>query len=533
MMDNSKKLLALFNKRAKLLYLNGFTKFQILSELQIFYEKIDENELAKIDLDNFIFNNNSDKLQLNRKINQHFCTHLYFDEHFDDYFEKINQICKNVKVEDSNEFKLIDTFLDNPRIASINDITLSSAISIYKTPFLTSKINKESFIDLINNIMEDYENNNLENMEDNLLLYENAFINLDYSISTVADRVEIYQELIILISKLSQLYNLEAEVFLRYLDIYICKLVKDLIILDNRDLILKSIRTIYNNIDFSSFFILLPFFLENFSPSYIKQVMQDIDSDLFIKKGQNFLIIRNILLFSSAEFEPYKRSLEDNVYLEEFNKDLSLLEFAINFESRDTINYYWNKVKNSDDYCGYDDIVKEVNDIVENFNRVEDLTKHLKNLTTKKISKQLIEIEQLNYLNSRVYSCAINRVYYYYFDLKSFNFDFLLILLNLGLEDKASIYFYHNINYIDWEEVEFKFIFNCANILFLINAFDFTSELLIRLYSKLKKENKEEYTTLLDYVIIELKILKNLMIPVLNNKEWEKVIFEEENKEII
>ncbi|MDC7249532.1 MAG: hypothetical protein PQJ49_06430, partial [Sphaerochaetaceae bacterium] len=254
-MDNSKKILTLFNKRAKLLYLNGFTKFQILNELQIFYEKIDENDLAKIDLDNFIFSNNSDKLQLNRKIKQHFCNHIYFDEHFDDYFEKINKICKNVNVEESNEFKLIDNFLDNPRIAEINDITLSSAISIYKTPFLNTKINKDNFIDLINNIMEDYENNIIDNMEDNLLLYENAFLNLDYSISKVEDRVEIYQELIILISKLAQLYNLEADILLKYLDIYLCKIVKDLIILDDREVILNTIRTIYNNIDFNSFFI--------------------------------------------------------------------------------------------------------------------------------------------------------------------------------------------------------------------------------------------------------------------------------------
>jgi hypothetical protein len=532
-MDTSTKLLALFNKRAKLLYLNGFTKFQILSELQIFYEKINEKDLAKIDLDNFIFSNNNDKLQLNRKINQHFCNHLYFDEHFDDYFEKINKICKSVNIEDSTEFKLIDNFLDNPRISSINDITLSSAISIYKTPFLTSKISKDSFIDLINNIMEDYENNILDNMEDNLLLYENAFINLDYSISNVADRVEIYQELIILISKLAQLYNLEAEVLLKYFDIYLSKIVKDLILLGDSELILNTIRTIYNNIDFSSFFILLPFFLENFSPSYIKQVMQALDDDLFIKKGQNFLIIKNILLFSSAELSPYKKSLDENIYLEEFNKDLSLLEFAINFENIDTINFYWNKVKNSEDYFGYEDIVEEVGDIVENFDRVETLIEHLKNITEKNILEKLIEIEQLNYLNSRAFSCAINRVYYYYFDSKSLNFNFLLILLNLGLEDKASIYFYHNINYINWEEVKFSDIFTYANILFLINAFDFTSELLIKLYSKLKQINKDEYSTLLDYVIIELKIIKNLMIPVLNNKDWDEVILEEDDKEII
>ncbi|MCY1151922.1 MAG: hypothetical protein PQJ45_09135 [Sphaerochaetaceae bacterium] len=532
-MDNSKKILTLFNKRAKLLYLNGFTKFQILNELQIFYEKIDENDLAKIDLDNFIFSNNSDKLQLNRKIKQHFCNHIYFDEHFDDYFEKINKICKNVNVEESNEFKLIDNFLDNPRIAEINDITLSSAISIYKTPFLNTKINKDNFIDLINNIMEDYENNIIDNMEDNLLLYENAFLNLDYSISKVEDRVEIYQELIILISKLAQLYNLEADILLKYLDIYLCKIVKDLIILDDREVILNTIRTIYNNIDFSSFFILLPFFLENFSPSYIKIVMQDLEDDIFVKKDQNFLIIKNILLFSSAELSPYKKSLDENIYLEEFNKNLSLLEFAINFESRDTIYYYWNKVKNSGDYCRYEDIVEEVENIVENFNRVEELTSHLKKLTINNISQQLIEIEQLNYLNSRIYSCAINRVYYYYFDSKSFNFVFLLILLNLGLEDKASIYFYHNINYINWDEVNFSDIFTYANILFLINAFDFTSELLIKLYSVLKKSNKDKYTTLLDYVIIELKILKNLMIPVLNNKDWDEVILEEDDKEII
>ena len=119
-MDKCLKMLGLFSKRAKILYLNGYSKFQIFNELNIFLEKQTNFNLTKLDLNNTIFNHSKDKLQLERKVNQHYCNELYLDNEVDNLFLEINKATKNINYDNFKELKLIDKFLDNPRIKDIN-----------------------------------------------------------------------------------------------------------------------------------------------------------------------------------------------------------------------------------------------------------------------------------------------------------------------------------------------------------------------------------------------------------------------------
>ena len=123
-MDKSLQLLALFNKRAKLICLNGYTQFQILNELKSFHELQNDSNTSKIDSDNAIFNQKNDKLQFDRKIDQHYCSNLYFDDELDEMFSQINSVTKNVNPGTLEELSQIDDLLDNPRIKDIKDITL-------------------------------------------------------------------------------------------------------------------------------------------------------------------------------------------------------------------------------------------------------------------------------------------------------------------------------------------------------------------------------------------------------------------------
>ncbi len=524
MMDKCLQLLSLFNKRSKLICLNGYTHFQILNELKSFHELQNDSDIPKIDSNNTIFNPKNDKLQFDRKIEQHYCNDLYFDNNLDELFSQIYAITKDVNLERFEELSQIDELLDNPRINNIKDITLSAAISIYLKPFNGTKIDKNQYLNLISSILEDCNNNITDNKEDNLLLFENAFSNLDYAIPSVKERVEIYQELIILICKLTQLYDLDAGLLLEYLNIYIFKVVKDLTYLNDNDLTIRVVKSVYSNTGFGSFFIFFPFFLENYSPKIIKQIVEKFEKDSFIKKDENYYIIKNILIFSSGDVDSYLKAISDNEDINDFGKDLSLLEFSINFEEKEQVKFYWEKVVQNEDYFGYDDIISDLKEIVDNFDRIEKLENNFKKLSKDTLNQLLIESEQLNYLNRQIYSCAVNRVYYAFFDKKTFDFDFLLVLINLGLSDKASIYFYHNINYIDFKKDKAEDIFKYANMLFFINCFDFAAELLTRLYSNLLHKKNKQSATLLSYIILELNLMKNLLIPLLNDKDWDDIL---------
>lgn len=519
------KMLALFNKRAKLLFLKGHTKFQILSELKLFLDLIDEDSLTKIDFDNNIFNNEDKDFNINRKIDFHSCENLFFNEDFDSKFIDINDTCKNVDFNDLEELSLIDEFLDNQRIAEINDITLSTALSIYGKLSNNKTLTKENYLNSINTMLEDVVNKITSTKQSILFTCETAFVNLDYSISNVSDRIEIYQDVIILICKLSELYNFETEVLIEYLDLYLSKLAKDILYLNDMDNFFEVTKVIYTNIEFNEFYIFLPFFLEYFSPSYIQSLLKNMEEDLFFKKDENFQIMKIFLLFNSADFFTYHKFLSEDTSLSEFEYNLSLLEFAINYSSKEYIEFYWSKIRyNQQNVIGNNEIIADITDIVDNFDRIITLTNHLKNINKDNISKRLVEIEKVNFLSRSAYSCALNRIFYYYFDLNSFNFYFLLILLNLGLYDKASIYFYHNINYIEWENVDLEEIFMNSNLLFLINCFDFASEFLFRLYKHLKHDKNSKNSPLLKYVLLELSILQNLMIPLINDTSWDNVI---------
>ena len=196
-----------------------------------------------------------------------------------------------------------------------------------------------------------------------------------------------------------------------------------------------------------------------------------------------------------------------------------MLEFAIYFCEKPKVDYYLDKVEKDKNHLGYTETICKLKEIVDNFDRIDEVYNDLKNLSNKNIIKDLIETEKLNFLNQNVFSCALDKAYFYYFDKKSLNFDFLLFLLNLGLDDKASIYFYHNINYIDWKRENLKNLYVKANILFIINCFDFSSELLIRLKKHLIKINQRKNSKLLTYVSLQLPIIEKLMIPLLNKKE--------------
>lgn len=522
-MDKCLKMLALFNKRSKLIYLNGHTKFQILNELKVFNEILDDKELVKLDLNNFIFNNNFDAYKLDRKISQHNCTNLYFDFYIDDIFFEINRKCKNVKFENLSEFIIIDEYLNNPRIKDIKDITISKAISIFNETFDGSFINKKEYINLINSMIEDYENGNTDNFTDNLLLYENAFCSLEYAIPEVKDRIYIYQELIILICKLSKLYNLEVNVLLEYINLYLDKLVSDLILNDDNSLIIQVIKIIYRNTDFNLFYSFFPYFVEPFSPNTVNLILSEFKNDLFIIKNENHKLIENLLIFCSGDLSSFQKVLNDNQNLSKINKDISLLEFSINYLDRESVEFFWNKIVFDKDYYEYQDIIGEMKIIVDNFDRIESVEKKFNNINIKNIDKLVIEIEKLNYLNRKVYSCATNRIYYSYFDKKSFSFEFLLILINLGLETKVKVYFYNNIKYLDINEKNQKEIFIQSNILFNLNYFEISNELLLKLYFYFKNNKINGNTTLFSYVILELKILKNMLIPSLNNFNWDDI----------
>ncbi len=522
-MDKCLKLLSLFNKRSKLIYLNGHTKFQILTELKVFNEILDDKELVKLDLNNFIFNNNFDSNKLDRKIVQHNCNNLYFDFYIDDIFFEINRKCKNIKFDNLSEFILIDEYLNNPRVKDFKDITISKAISIFDDTYDGSFITKKDYIELINSMLEDYNKEKTDNFTDNLLLYENAFSSIEYSISKVKDRIEIYQELIILICKLSKLYNLEVNVLLEYINLYLDKLVNDLILIDDNSLIIQVIKIIYRNTDFNLFYSFFPYFVEPFSPNTVKLILSEFKNDLFITKNDNHKLLENLLIFCSGDLFTFQKVLNENQDIAKINKDISLLEFSINYLNKDSVEFFWNKIIFDKNYYDYQDIIDEMKIIVDNFDRIESVEKKFNNITLKNIDKLLIEIEKLNYLNRKVYSCATNRIYYNYFDKKTFSFEFLLILINLGLESKAKVYFYHNMKYLEINEKNAKEIFIQSNILFNLNYFTISNQLLLMLYFYFKKNNTKDNSTLFSYIILELKILKNMLIPTLNNYNWNDI----------
>ncbi|MGD1816694.1 MAG: hypothetical protein ACPKNR_06640 [Pleomorphochaeta sp.] len=527
-MNKSLKLLTLFNQRAKLLYLNGYTKFQILNELRDFYEIGNNDNLTKIEIDNAIFNR-VDEFKLDRKIKQHLCNNLFLNDDIDLLFSKINKKCLNVKLNNFKEFEIVDSLLDNPRIPAVEDITLSSSISIYDKPFNGKKITKESYLDLINGILEDCNKHDKNNMLDNLLLFENAFNYLEYSISDVHDRTEIYQELTILLSKLAVLYDLEDFVIMKYFELFKTKFLRDLTYINDNKYIFTVMRNLYSNIYFKHFILFFSYFVENYSSKMIKEIINDFEEDVFLKKNDKLIAINNILIFNSSDKKAFMDNVNSKKQISNIEKDLSILEFAINFEDKDRVRYYWQKLMCDEDYYLYKDALSDIREIVDNFDRIEALEKHMKKVNKNNFEKLIIEVEQLNYLNRKVYSCALTRICNAQLDAKNFNFYFLLILISLGLKDKATIYFYHNINYINLKKESTETIFCYANILFLINYFDFSIALLV----KLLKESIDSDTSIFSYIILELRIMKNLIIPLVNDDNIESILSEYDKKGIV
>ncbi len=528
-MEKCKKMLRLFNKRIKFLYLNGYTKFQILNELKVFYDLEDSSYISKIDIDNNIYNKETD-YQLDRKIHQHFSKELYFSDRFDSKFSAINKINTPSNIDNFEEFKLIDELLENPRIPFANDITLSCAISIYEKPFNGITITKDSYLELISSISEDcISSKNEEIKEDDLILFENAFKYLKYSILNIEDRIEIYQELTILLSKLATIYNLEDEVFFYYFNLFGLSFLKDLVNVNNVDYILKVMKSIYSNTSFNSFLIILPFFVENFSYEIINSIIVKFDNDIFIKKDNNFSAIFNTLIFNSANKKLFSENINSNMNITKFEKDLSLLEFAINFEDKETVYYYWDKIKLNDEFYLYQDLLEDVSVIVKNFDRIEYVENKIKKINIKNFNEVLIDVEKLNYLNRKVYSCAINRICHYFIDSKSFNFYFLLLLISLNLDEKIITYFYNNIKYLNMEKP--KDIFIHSNMLFLLNYFDFSVHMLSMLEKEITKNDK--MSSLFYYIILELDLIKDLIISANSNKKIEDILTCADKKGIV
>lgn len=520
-MEKSKKILSLFNQRIKQLYLNGYTKFQLLNELRIFYQIEDEKDKTLVNRDNNIFLRNDTNL-INRKINKHFSKELFFNESFDEKFVEINKYTKKISISDCDEFKLVDEFLDNSRIKDIKDISLSSSITIFDKPFDGRYISKNSYLELINGIYNDCDNNKETNLNDNLLLFENAFKYIKYSIEKVKDRIEIYKELVILLSKLAIVNNLDNDMILKYFNIYSLDFISDLIIVNDSKYIMKVMKSIYNNIQFNMFIIIVPIFVESFSSCIIDDIIKKFNNDVFIKKNDNYNAIINILIFNSNNKKIFYENINSNNSINEFEKDLSLLEFAINYEDIDSVKYYFDKIKLDEEYYLYENLLEDLITIVNSFDRIINLEKKIENINEHNFKELLIEVEQLNYLNRKVYSCAMNRLCSKFLDKKNFNFYFLLLLVNLGLDDKVNIYFFNNIKYVQYKNKQQ--IFKEANILFLLNYFEFSIELLVNLATYLQNNNSKKDTSLFLYITLELNLIKELVISNSSNKKIEEIL---------
>ncbi|MGD1822104.1 MAG: hypothetical protein ACPKM0_04985 [Pleomorphochaeta sp.] len=529
-MEKCKKMFSLFNKRIKLLYQNGYTKYQILNELKDFYN-LQDKDISTIDNSNNIFDKQS-KLQLDRKIGQHFSKVIYVNEAFDDKFIEINEICNKVKFDKLLEFQILDEMLDNPRLSFTKDITLSSAISIYEKPFNGKPISKKNYLDLIAEIGKDCKNSKEENnFDDNLLLFENAFKYLDYSIIEIKNRIEIYQELTLLLDKIAQIYDFSDDVLIKYFNLFSVNFLKDLIQISDYNYIHEVMRTIYSNVSYNTFINILPIFLENFPLESINDIINCFYQDVFINSSEKFSAILNIIISNSGNKSLFLENLNSRDLISDFEKDLSTLEFSINFEDINSINYYFEKIKLDKEYNLYYDILEDLRIIVKNFDRIERLQKKINNINENNYKELLIEVEQLNYFNRKVYSCCLNRVCYNFLDKKEFNFYYLLLLINLDLKEKATIYFYNNIKYINYEKADELFIY--ANMFFVLNYFNFACEILINLekYIKLNKSNKT--LSLYSYIIIELDLINELFISISNNKKIDEILNEIDMKEII
>lgn len=528
-MEKCKKILSLFNKRFKSLYLNGFSEYQILKEIRIFYKLENEEILSFINNRKEILEKNNEILT--KKIGTHFCNKIYINDKIDYNFTKINKICNNTNYKNLDEFQLIDELLDNPRIPYIEDITLSSAISIYDKPFNGKYISKDSYLELINGIYKDCINNQDSNNEDNLLLFENAFKHLDYSISSTKDRVEIYQELLILLAKLAKTYNFSDEITQRYFNNFSLQFIRDLIRIDDNKYIFNVFRNIYSNTCYNFFILIIPFFLENLPNLLINQLIKRYESDIFLKNNDNFNNILNLFVSNSGDKELLIESLNNNKNISSFERYFYLLEFSINFDDKNSVKYYLNKIRFEKDYEIYKSALVNINRIVNNFDKIIKVEKKILKINQNSYSNLLIEVEQLNYLDRLVYSCCINRSIYSFLNSKEFNFYFLLLLISLGLKEKATIYFYHNIKYIKFNNP--KDLFIKANILFTINYFDFSIEILNRLKKFIENNKNKSLSSLYSYINIELDLINLLMIPLFNDEEMDEINNHNDNKEIV
>jgi len=528
-MEKCKKILSLFNKRFKCLYLNGFSEYQILKEIRIFYKMEEEVLLTYLDNREDSIQNNEDIIS--KRVGNHFCNKIYIDDNLDNKFIEINKICKNVDYNNLSQIQLIEDLLDNPRIPYFEDITLSNAISIYEKPFTGKYIPKKSYIELINGIYQDcLDNHNCEN-EDNLLLFENAFKYIDYSVSSTKDRIEIYQELTILLSKLSEIYHFEDEIVIRYFNNFSIQFIRDLIRVGDNKYIFNVLRNIYSNSSFNIFISIIPSFLENFPTNLLNKIINCFDKDLFINNNENFINLLNLLILNSGNKKLLLERLNSNSLLSSFERYFSLLEFSINYDTIDAVNYYHDKIRFDRDYNVYQNALSNINTIVENFDKIVKLESKIIKINFHTFNDILIEVEKLNYFDRLVYSCCINRAIYHFINLKEFNFYYLLLLISLGLKEKATIYFYQNIKYISFDNP--KELFINANILFMINYYDFSLDMLNRLKKYIGENWNKKLSSLYSYIIIEIDLLDLLMIPIFKDDGIDHINSDKDKKEIV
>ncbi len=529
-MEKCKKILSLFNKRFKSIYLNGFSEYQILKEIRIFYDLEDEDLLTFLDNRKEVIIDDDDDI-ITKRIGNHFCNKIYIDDDIDNKFININKICNNVDYASLSEIQLIEDLLDNPRIPYFEDITLSNAISIFEKPFTGKYIQKQSYLELINGIYQDcIDNHNSEN-EDNLLLFENAFKYIDYSVSSIKDRIEIYQELTILLSKISEIYHFEDEIIIRYFDNFSIQFIRDLIRVRDNKYIFNVLRNIYSNSSFNVFISIIPSFLENFPTNLLNKIINCFDKDIFLNNNENFINLLNLLILNCGNKNLLVERLNSNSMLSSFERYFSLLEFSINYDDINAVNYYFDKIRFDRDYHLYHNALKNINTIVENFDKIVKLESKIKKINSHTFNDILIEVEKLNYFDRLVYSCCINRAVYHFINMKEFNFYYLLLLISLGLKEKATIYFYHNIKYISFENPKEQFI--NANILFMINYYDFSLDMLNILKKYIENKKKKSLSSLYSYINIELDLLNLLMIPLVKENSINDLNSNKDKKEIV